>query len=346
VRGSTAAVAAGKHNDVNLVAAGALVAGLNVARAHDVDVPFFFGGDGGTLIVPPTILEPTMAALRAHRDNVERSFGLSMHLGAVSVAAAMEAGHELRLAKSQTPTGFAKAVLIGDGLLWAERAVKAAGAREEEEATEKLMADLMGLECRWDRIKPPTEGSEIVCFLIEATDAGQHVDVYRRVIQQLDTVYGAPEKRNPLSLQRLKLLVSTKKMRSEMMTRFGRWKWRYFAAEMVKTAAARMLLHRRSKLADFDGNVYLEEVVANADTLTLDGRINTILSGTATQRKRFTAFLDTEEASGSLLYGHHVATESVMTCYIQAREREHIHFVDGSDGGYTAAAGELKRKKA
>lgn len=345
VRGSTAAVAAGKHNDVNLVAAGALIAVLNAARAADVEVPFFFGGDGGTLLVPPVLLDAAMAALRAHALNVERNFGLSLHLGAVPVAEIMSAGHLPRLAKTQLPTGFAKAVLIGNGLLWAERVVKDADAKEEAKATEKLLADLMGLECRWDRIKPPADGAEIVCYLIEALDPAQQINVFRDAIQQLDAIYGAPEKRNPLSLQRLKLLVSTRKMRIEMMARFGRWKWRYFAAEMLKTAAARVLLCTRTKLSDFDGATYLEEVVANADTLTLDGRINTIISGTAAQRQRFISYLDAEELAGRLLYGHHVATESVMTCYIQTRERDHIHFVDGSDGGYTAAAGELKRKK-
>lgn len=345
VRGSTAAVAAGKHNDVNLVAAGALIAVLNAAHAADVEIPFFFGGDGGTLLIPPVLLDAATAALRAHALNVEQSFGLSLHLGSVPVAGILGAGHTLRLAKTKLPTGFAKAVLIGDGLLWAERAVKDADAKEEAKATEKLLADLVGLECRWDRIKPPADGAEVVCYLIEACDATQQVDVFRRAIQQLDGIYGTPEKRNPLSLKRLKLLVSTEKMRREMMARFGRWKWRYFAAEMFKTATAQLLLRTRKKLADFDGATYLEEVVANADTLTLDGRINTIISGTAAQRQRFISYLDAEESAGRLLYGHHVASESVMTCYIQTRERDHIHFVDGSDGGYTAAAGELKRKK-
>ncbi len=345
VRGSTAAVASGKHNDVNLVAAGSLIAVLNAARGADIDVPFFFGGDGGTLLVPSALLDAALAALRAHALNVQQSFGLAMHLGSVPVATILDGGHTLSLAKTKLPTGFAKAVLVGDGLLWAERRVKDAGAQEEAEATEKLLADLMGLECRWDRVKPPSDGAEVVCYLIEARDPAQQMDVLRNAIQELDAIYGTLEGRNPLSLRRLKLLVSTEKMRREMMARFGRWKWRYFAAEMFKTAMARMLLRSRKRLGEFDGATYLEEVVANADTLTLDGRINTIISGTAAQRQRLLQYLDAEEASGRLLYGHHVATESVMTCYIQTRERDHIHFVDGSDGGYTAAAGELKRKR-
>ena len=48
VRNSTAAVAAGKHNDVNLVAAGSLIAALNIAKEKGIEIPFFFSGDGGT----------------------------------------------------------------------------------------------------------------------------------------------------------------------------------------------------------------------------------------------------------------------------------------------------------
>ncbi len=33
-----------------------------------------------------------------------------------------------------------------------------------------------------------------------------------------------------------------------------------------------------------------------------------------------------------------------MTCYIENRKSRHIHFVDGSDGGYTEAAKEFKMK--
>jgi len=33
-----------------------------------------------------------------------------------------------------------------------------------------------------------------------------------------------------------------------------------------------------------------------------------------------------------------------MTCYIENMDSNHIHFVDGSDGGYTKASKEFKSK--
>jgi hypothetical protein len=77
VKNSTAAVQAGRHNDVNLVAAGSLIAGLNVARARNVEISFFFGG--GTLLVPEPLLGEVLARLDAHNANSMRTFGLDMH---------------------------------------------------------------------------------------------------------------------------------------------------------------------------------------------------------------------------------------------------------------------------
>ena len=50
------------------------------------------------------------------------------------------------------------------------------------------------------------------------------------------------------------------------------------------------------------------------------------------------------ERAGLLTYGLFVSRESVMSCYVSDRSDKHIHFVDGSDGGYTRAAGMLKQK--
>ena len=44
-----------------------------------------------------------------------------------------------------------------------------------------------------------------------------------------------------------------------------------------------------------------------------------------------------------LVYGLHRADSALMTCLVfNLDKKEHIHFVDGNDGGFTCAAKNLK----
>jgi hypothetical protein len=54
IRNSTIAHGAGRHEAITLIATGSIIATLNLARKKNVAVPFFFGGDGATMLVPPT----------------------------------------------------------------------------------------------------------------------------------------------------------------------------------------------------------------------------------------------------------------------------------------------------
>src|SRR5687767_7980917 len=63
VKKSTVAVGEGMHETVNLVATGSIVAVLNIAYKNHVSIPFFFGGDGATFIVPGLVLDAAIQAL-------------------------------------------------------------------------------------------------------------------------------------------------------------------------------------------------------------------------------------------------------------------------------------------
>lgn len=346
VRNSTGAVKGGGQQDVNLVAAGALIAALNVARNHAVEVPFFFGGDGGTLIVPEELLRETMSALIRHARNSKASFGLSMYVGSISVQAISDAGHFIKVAKTRMGNGFCKALVIGDGLGWAERQIKSDFEPEPENSADDLPPDMNGLQCRWDKIAPPKERQQIICYLIQALDPAKQLEVYAAVLRQADFIFGSPEMRTPVSLDRLRLKLSVTKMRREMLAKFGRFNWVYFIAEGFFTLVGKLFHGTQVNLRGYNSAVYLSEIISNADTLTLDGRINTIISGTTEQAAAFLSYLDACERENMLCYGHHENRESIMTCYIQSFDKNHIHFVDGADGGYTAAATELKQKIA
>ena len=52
---STAAIAAGRYKDVNLLGACSIVAILNIVG--ELEIPFVFGGDGASLLIPPKFIQ-------------------------------------------------------------------------------------------------------------------------------------------------------------------------------------------------------------------------------------------------------------------------------------------------
>jgi len=348
IANSTQAVEAGRHDDVNLIAAGSLIAALNVTKIH-TEVPYFFGGDGGTVIVPGDIANKVLEGLSAHKINTLNNFGLDLRIGSMPIDDIIKAGYEIKVAKILIGKGYTKSVIIGDGLKYAEMVIK--GKYPELEDAVKTGQDLTpgelnmeGLECRWDRIKPPANQLEVVCLLIESVKRDDQLKVYRDALVKLDEIYGEIEKRHPVTVKALKLLNTFKKLQKEMMVRYSKTNLWYLIKIFFSTFIGKFYFKYNFKVNDLRGRVYLEQLVAFSDILTIDGRINTIVSGTREQRLQLLDYLKQQEEKKLLIYGHHVSPESIMTCYIENMKDKHIHFVDGSNGGYTEAAKELKVK--
>jgi hypothetical protein len=216
----------------------------------------------------------------------------------------------------------------------------------KQETASALSLNMEGLECSWDKIKPPEQENEIVCYLIDTLDQTRQAVIYQDVLIKIDEIYGSLESRSPLSIGKLKLLLSLQKIEKEMLAKYGRWKPAYYIKTFIKNFLGIFFFRFDLNLGTVTGKEYLHQLIANADTLTIDGRINTIISGKPEQRKKFIQYLASQEKQGNLFYGHHISRESVMTCYIENRNASHLHFVDGADGGYTEAAKELKKKLA
>ncbi len=349
IANSTDAVKAGRSTDINLIAAGSLIAALNVAKEFKTEIPYFFGGDGGIVIVPESLVEKVLAGLNAHRLNSLKNFSLDLRIGSVTVADINRAGHEIKLAKVFIGPEINKSVVIGGGLKYAENIIKQQYNNEEKikedlETIDLSALNLEGLECRWDKVKPPNKNLEVVCLLVEAVQIKDQLVVYNNVIKKLDEVYGGTKQRHPLSVNRLILINSFKKFQKEMLLHYSKWKVGYLAKVFFQTIIGKIYFKFNLKLNNLKGGEYLSQLIEFSDTLTIDGRINTIISGTKENRIQFLKYLEQEEKKGLLYFGHHVSKESIMTCYIQNRNNKHIHFVDGSDGGYTEASRELKPK--
>lgn len=338
LRNSTSAVAEGMHETVNLIATGSIVSVLNIAFRAGITVPFFFGGDGATIIVPPVIADEAMRALAVFRKNTSENFGLDLRIGIVAVSDIYAQSFELKVSKLKVTGAFSIPVVLGDGLHCAEKLIKSEHFRFDYEPAPGDALDLSGMQCRWDKIGPPELNQEVVTLLVSAPAGKKQAALFAKVMEHVDGIYGPFPRRQPISVPRLIWKTTFKKMEMEMLVRNGRINILRLAASWIAWLFG--YVYFRTSY----GRNYLHSLVEMSDTLVIDGKINTVITGTPQQREQLQKALDGMEAAREIHYGLHVSGESVMSCYVHDLQDGHIHFVDGGEGGYTKAAGMLKQK--
>ncbi|SDD10070.1 DUF3095 domain-containing protein [Pedobacter soli] len=338
IKNSTAAVKAGQHENVNLIATGSIVAVLNIAFKANILVPFFFGGDGATFIVPPGMVSEVMKSLLKYRENTLQNFSLDLRAGIMAVDEIYKAGHQLQISRYSSSETFSIPIVLGDGLAHAEALIKGENYLLSTQDTTANEIDLSGMQCRWDKIEPPENSEEVVTLIVVARQCEQQAMVFSKVIQHLDQIYGTPEKRQPISIPKLIFKTSFNSLGKEVKHRLGKIRFWELLKSWLINMYGYIYFHTAS------GKKYLKQLVEMSDTLVIDGRINTVITGTAKQRHALQEELDKLEQNNEILYGLYVSGESIMSCYVRDLEDEHVHFVDGAEGGYTNAAGVLKQK--
>ncbi|TGD56679.1 DUF3095 family protein [Flavobacterium humi] len=338
ITNSTEAVLNGRHHDINFIATGSIVVVLNIAFELNIHVPFFFGGDGATFIVPSCVVHKSIEALDVYSANILGNFNLNLRIGTVPVEDIYKEGHQITVAKFSGSTRLTLPVILGNGLAYAERVVKSAGFRQPSAGESNQQPNLKGMLCRWDTIEAPKKGEEIVTLLVNAKQSPEQAAVYSAILQKIDEVYGDAEARRAISVAKLRFHTTFKRLGTEMRIREGGIKLVALIKAWITCGYIRFYFNTKN------GKRYLNSLVEMSDTLILDGKINTVISGTAGQRLKLVKLLDEMEAENKIIYGIHISTASVMSCYVRNIEDDHIHFVDGADGGYTKAAQMFKKK--
>lgn len=341
VQNSTLAVANGKHNDVNLTATGSIITVLNKLKKLDAEVriPYFFGGDGATFIVPPSIILEVLKVLTDYCIHIKNTLDLDLRVGSLEVEEVYKNDFTLRISKLKVNDFLTTPVILGNGLKFAESKIKQQFEGNNLPDQEKLLIDLKGMECRWDEIYPSANSKRIACLLISATSETKQAEIFNQIINEIDYIFGDLHQRNPITIQRLKLKPTLKKIKKEMYTRIGVYKSGYLMNNWLITFFGQYYFKFFNS-----GKSYLYKVTQLSDTIMLDGSINTVISGDDRQFAKLKTYLDNLELSGKIIYGLHKTYASILSCYVEDRDRKHIHFVDGTEGGYTTASIEYKTK--
>lgn len=344
VRGSTKAIEQGRYKDVNSLGVASIVALRNALVG--VDLPFVFGGDGATLLVPASTRAVVETTLRGVKDMARTAFSMEMRTAIVPVSELEAAGHSILVARFRASADVHLAMFRGTGLGHAERLVKepATAARYDVGDDGPSNADFTGFECRWEPI-PSTRGV-VASLLIQArASSAEAADViYGEVLGELEGLLGNGA--SPVSPDSLRLQGLSGNFDAEAKIRSGKdhglgFRWRQLRA-MTDAVVGNVLLARGWRAGGFPGDVYKQEVVANTDFRKFDETIRLVVDVSPETLDLIRSKLEAWRARGDIVYGIHQSAASIMTCAIQAYEGRHMHFVDGADGGYALAAKQMK----
>lgn len=343
VVGSTRAIEQGRYKDVNLLGACSIVSVLNIA--DEVDVPFVFGGDGASLLIPPTLLGETTRSLRAIQTLAKEEFSLSLRVGIVPVWVAVNAGHPVDIAKLEISRNYRQAVFMGGGLTYATELIKNPATTDLymlDLTSSSSPANLSGLECRWQDI--PSRHGETVSLLVLATQNEE----YRDVIEQIQLIYGAGDRHNPITRDHLSLSFSPNTLSKETKVRASTNHWlsklRYLIKIQFENLLGWIFMKFKLNVCGTDWSKYQDVVAAATDYRKFDDMLRMVIAGDALQRENLTDYLEQKYRSGKLVYGLHVSNRALLTCLVFDRNGRQVHFVDGADGGYAMAAKEMKAR--
>lgn len=342
IQNSTQAVTDGKHHQVNLTATGSIISVLNTIRKfkHNIEIPYFFGGDGATFLLPSSLLNKVITVLENYSIHIKRKTNLVLRVGHIAVKDLISEKCHLKIAKHQLTQRLAIPIILGNGLHKAEDVIKSNFKEIPLSNFNESLLNLKGMECRWEKVNPDHDQAKVVCLLLDSVVEKNQRAVYKEVLVKMDEVFGNFNDRQPIKSERLKLDTSYNKIWEEMKVSLVDKNWRYFFKNWIQTNIG----HAYFSLSK-SGKQYLKQIGQLSHSFMLDGMINTIFTAEQSQIDSFVGYLDQLEAEHKIIYGIHVTHASVMSCYILDRKTNHSHFVDGTEGGYTSAAKMLKMKK-
>ncbi len=349
ITNSTAAINDDRYKTVNILGASPIVGILNVASRNEI--PYVFGGDGSSFCIPPDLFEDAQKVLSASKQIGKAEYNLDLRAAIIPISYIQKQGYEIKVARYQASEHYIQSIFSGGGISYAEEILKSPGIDEYRITASQHGAevDFTGLECRWQEVKQ--DNKEVLTLLVKCNpriEASENV--YQRVLQQMRDIFGFDDKTNPIDTSELRMNMSVKKLMGEIKFRtFGKgWLDRiiYLIKAELQILIGKVLMALNYETSATDWSLYKPDMARNSDHRKFDDMLRVVISGTVEQRQKLEDFLEEEYQQKQLAYGIHITDAAMITCMVFQYHREHIHFVDGSGGGYVSASKGLKRRLA
>lgn len=346
VVGSTKAIDQGLYKQVNAVGVASIVALTNSLKP--LKIPYTFGGDGTTACFPASEVDKVKPALVACKEMAKKQFNLELRIGLIPVAILYDLNLKLKISKFQPHQFYQQAMFSGNGLSYAESLVKNDLDDSYLIKQDTFCGDdiFKGFECRWQEIPSPHQ--ETICLLVQATDKSMSdiEQTYADIIHKVEMIYGQNSQHHPLKEENLKLtglnhLLSVESgIRCAFKSRFK--KWGYQLKLKFLTMIGNAFMNNQFQSNETNWGVYKKNLIINTDYRKFDELLRMVISGSKLQRQQLRTFLENYKSRNKIVFGIHSSESSLLTCIVTDYNKDHVHFLDGANGGYAMAAKELK----
>jgi len=332
--GSTSLIENQRYKDVNTIGAATIVAVKNALGK--TEIPYVFGGDGATLLIPGTYRDLVARNLNSLRDIARKSFDINLRTAIIEVSDLVTDEVTIEVAKFELIAKQCIALFQGGGLALADKLAKGKSDQYTVPESEAEPIDLTGLSCRWEEI--PNQHGFILSLLVKAKKDNAK-QVYTDLIAKLTSIFdGDLTDANPVNPSLMTYRTIRESSENERRLEKGLsapWLKRWLEIVAASSAFKWKLIPQSL----FQSNAYKNAMRSHSDYRKFDDMFRMILDCSPKQVTDLSEYLDLAHKQGELSYGIHKSQTSRMTCFVEGLgEGNHIHFIDGGDGGYAKAA--------
>jgi len=336
---STQAIKEGRYKAVNLAGAAAITAVMNAVP--DESFPFVFGGDGATLAVGSRHAADVRDALARTAAFARDELRLDLRAALIPLSVIRAAGLDVRIAWFQPSPEVRYAMFSGGGLEFAEAQMKA-GRFAIEPAPIGQKPDLTGLSCRYMPII--SRNGAILSLIVKRAEGAGEAEFAAAVMEILSLLHQLDRDGHPVPTEGPPVRWSSQGF--ELEARASRRRevlaWRKVKLAFI-VAASWLILKAGMKVGTFDPAHYLRQTTQNTDFRKFDDGLRMTLDCSEATADRVESRLTELRDRGVLSFGAFRQKQALVTCIVpDPRHNDHMHFVDGAEGGYALAARMLK----
>ncbi|HEY9875610.1 MAG TPA: DUF3095 domain-containing protein [Candidatus Obscuribacterales bacterium] len=347
---STKAIEAGRYKEINLLGACSIASVLDIAG--NIEIPFIFGGDGASLLIPPSLLSAAKQALLYTRIFAKQKFNIDLRVGIVPIDVVIKANYQVKVAKFKLFNTYHQGVFAGGGINYATDFIKDREnshiycLEESEFSSEKV--SFSRIACPLQDIR--SQHGEIVSLIVTeiVNSSEQSEQIYKEVLEQIQIIYGSEENFHPLSQENIKITFNSKKLATMLKLYYNPNNWiqenLFLLRIKIELLIGFLWLEFKIKFGKINWLDSKQDFIVATDYRKFSDTLNMVISGNTAQREKLEKFLECKYQERKLVYGLHISDRTIMTCYTADPQGFHVHFVDGADGGYALAAKAMKER--